>query len=117
MIDLLKPLLDQANLPRQTVAAGEVIIAGGEPTSILYCMEDGIARSPDGASYGPGDMPCLCEALALEHYVTPVDALEPCRLIVIRREALEHALAHGGRLVMPLSRSIAADITQRRMAG
>ena len=31
MIDLLKPLLDWTSLPRQTVDAGRMIIAGGEP--------------------------------------------------------------------------------------
>jgi len=35
---------------------------------------------------------------------------------VIHREMLERALHRGGRLVLPLSRSIAADITQRRKA-
>ena len=59
----------------------------------------------------------LCEVLALDHYVTRINAIDPCRLVVIHRETLESALERGGRLVLPLSRSIAADITQRRMAG
>jgi len=117
MIDLLKPLLDWNSLPRQTVDAERTIIAGGEPTSILFCLEDGAARGADGTSYGVGDMLGLCEVLALEHYATRIDAAAPCRLVVIHRETLERALRRGGRLVLPLSRSIAADITQRRMAG
>ena len=117
MIDLLKPLLDWTSLPRQTVGAGRMIIAGGEPTSILFCLEDGTADASDGTGYGVGDMLGLCEVLALDHYVTRINAIDPCRLVVIHREALESALERGGRLVLPLSRSIAADITQRRMAG
>ena len=117
MIDLLKPLLDWTSLPRQTVDAGRMIIAGGEPTSILFCLEDGTAISADGESYGVGDMLGLCEVLALDHYATRIDASAPCRLVAIHRETLEGALQRGGRLVLPLSRSIAADITQRRMAG
>ncbi|MGC6453825.1 MAG: cyclic nucleotide-binding domain-containing protein [Candidatus Puniceispirillaceae bacterium] len=117
MIDLLKPLLDWASLPRQTVNAGEMIVAGNEPTSILFCLEDGIASSADNTRYGPGDMLGLCEVLALDRYMTRIDAIGHCRLVVIRRETLEQALQRGGRLVLPLSRSIAADITQRRLAG
>lgn len=117
MIDLLKPLLDWTSLPRQTVDAGRMIIAGGEPTSILFCLEDGTARAGDGTGYDVGDMLGLCEALALEQYMTRIDAIDPCRLVVIHRDTLESALQRGGRLVLPLSRSIAADITQRRMAG
>jgi hypothetical protein len=36
---------------------------------------------------------------------------------MIRRATLETALRTGGKLVLPLSRSIAADVTQRRLAG
>jgi len=43
MIDLLKPLIDRDALPRQRVAPGDVIIAGGESTSILFCLEHGEA--------------------------------------------------------------------------
>ena len=117
MIDLLKPLLDWTSLPRQTVDAGRMIIAGGEPTSILFCLEDGTARAADGTSYAVGDMLGLCEVLALEQYMTRIDAIDSCHLVVIHRETLENALQRGGRLVLPLSRSIAADITQRRLAG
>jgi len=117
MIDLLTPLLDWTSLPRQTVAADGVIIAGNEPTSILFCLEDGLASGADGTRYGAGDMLGLCEVLALEHYMTRIEARERCQLVVIHRDMLEGALQRGGRLVLPLSRSIAADITQRRMAG
>lgn len=116
MIDLLKPLLDWASLPRQTADAKAVIIAGNEPTLMLFCLEDGIASGADGTHYGAGDLLGLCEVLALDHYATGIVAVEPCHLVVIHREMLERALHRGGRLVLPLSRSIAADITQRRMA-
>ena len=81
MIDLLKPLLDWNSLARQTVDADRAIIAGGEPTSILFCLEDGTAISADGESYGVGDMLGLCEVLALDHYATRIDASAPCRLV------------------------------------
>ena len=48
MIDLLKPLLHWTSLPRQTVDAEGVIIAGNEPTSMLFCLEDGFASGADG---------------------------------------------------------------------
>jgi CRP-like cAMP-binding protein len=117
MIDLLRPLLDWTSLPRQNIDADRMIIAGGEPTSILFCLEDGIANGTDGIRYAAGELLGLCEVLALERYMTRIDAMTPCQLVVIHRETLEHALQRGGRLVLPLSRSIAADITQRRLAG
>ena len=46
MIDLLKPLIDWDALPRHRAAPGDVIIAGGESTSILFCLEHGEATGP-----------------------------------------------------------------------
>jgi CRP-like cAMP-binding protein len=117
MIDLLKPLLHWTSLPRQTVDAEGVIIAGNEPTSMLFCLEDGFASGADGTGYGADDILGLCEVLALDNYTTRIVAVDRCHLVVIHRDILERALRHGGRLVLPLSRSIAADITQRRMVG
>ena len=117
MIDLLKPLIDWDRLPRQEVRPGEVIIAGGEPTSILFLLETGLAEGSDGHLFEDGELLALCEALALDHYTTRVVASAPCQLVVISKMMLEAALQRGGRLVLPLSRSIAADVTQRRLAG
>ena len=117
MIDLLKSLIDWQAQPRRTVEAGSAIIASGEPTGLIFCLEEGQARDGDGLGYEAGDLLLVCEALALETYRTPVEATEACRLVAIRQDVLEDGLKRGGKLVWPLSRSIASDITRRRLAG
>ena len=117
MIDLLKTLIDWEAQPRRAVETGTAIIASGEPTGLIFCLEAGEARDGDGLAYAAGDMLLVCEALALESYRTPVEATAPCQLVAIRQDVLEAGLKRGGRLVWPLSRSIASDITRRRLAG
>ncbi|MGB2159740.1 MAG: hypothetical protein ACPH8C_05460 [Candidatus Puniceispirillaceae bacterium] len=117
MIDLLKSLIDWDALPRQQVAPGEVIIAGGESTSILFCLERGKATGPLGTDHDAGDILSLCEGLVLDRYATRIDAVDACDLVVLEQTMLETALRNGGRLVLPLTRSIAADVTQRQLAG
>ena len=116
MIDLLKSLIDWEAQPRRSVEAGEAIIASGEPTSLIFCLEDGRACDGDGLAYEAGDMLLVCEALALETYQTSVDATDACHLVAIRQDVLEAGLKRGGKLVWPLSRSIASDLTRRRLA-
>ena len=58
----------------------------------------------------------LCEALALTHYKTPVIAESSCEVITLPQLLLQESLAEGSATVWPLSRSIAAEITQRRLA-
>jgi len=117
MIDLLKPLIDWDMLPRHRAAPGDMIISGEESTSTLFCLENGTATGPPEYDHAAGDILSLCEALALDNYATRIDAVTTCQLVMIRRATLETALKNGGRLVLPLSRSIAADVTQRRLAG
>ena len=116
MIELLKSMIDWDAQPRRTAAAGVPIIASGEPTALIFCLETGTATDGDGRAYGDGDLIGLCEALALDAYSTPVTAASTCQLVAVRQETLETALKHGGRLVWPLSRSIASDIARRRLA-
>ena len=117
MHDIPLPLIDQNNCAVRTVEAGRVIIAPGEPTSLLFRLQAGTAQSSDGSSHGAGDLLSLCEALALDTYESTVDAITACELQVIPLQHLEAAIRRGGRLAWPLSRSIAAEITQRRLAG
>lgn len=117
MIDLLTSLIDWDAQPRRSVESGTPIIASGEPTHLIFCLESGEAMDGDGLAYGPGDLLLVCEALALDTYRTTVDATTACRLVAIRQDVLEGALRRGGKLVWPLSRSIASDITRRRLAG
>jgi len=117
MHDILLPLIDRDSCASRMVEAGRVIIAPGEPTSLLFLLQSGEARSSDGSHLGAGDMPSLCEALALDHYQSTVDAVTACELRVIPLQRLEAAIRQGGRLAWPLSRSIAAEVTQRRLAG
>ena len=116
MIELLESMIDWETQPRRTVEVGAPIIASGEPTALIFCLETGTATDADGRAYGDGDLVSLCEALALESYSTSVTASSKCRLVAIRQETLEAALKRGGTLVWPLSRSIASDIARRRLA-
>jgi len=117
MHDIILPLIDPNGCASRTVEAGRVIIAPGEPTSLLFLLRAGEARSSDGSSFAAGDMLSLCEALALDRYQSAVDAVIACELQAIPRQDLEAAIKQGGRLAWPLSRSIAAEVTQRRLAG
>ncbi len=117
MIELLESMIDWETQPRRTVEVGAPIIASGEPTALIFCLETGTATDGEGRAYGDGDLIGFCEALALDRYNTPVTATSTCKLIAIRQETLETALNRGGKLVWPLSRSIASDITRRRLGG
>ena len=116
MLELLKSMIDWNAQPSLEAEAGASIIASGEPTALIFCLETGTATGGDGKAFGDGDLVSLCEALALESYSTPVTATSKCRLVAIRQETLEAALKRGGTLVWPLSRSIASDIARRRLA-
>ena len=116
MIDLLKSMMEWDAQPRRTVEAGAAIIASGEPTTLIFCLETGAARDGDGRTYGDGELLGVCEALAFDKYSTAVTATEDCRLVAVRQDILETALKRGGTLVWPLSRSIASDIARRRLA-
>ena len=116
MLELLKSMIDWNAQPSLEAEAGASIIASGEPTALIFCLETGTATDGDGRAYRDGNLVSLCEALALDSYSTPVNATSKCRLVAIRQETLEAALKRGGTLVWPLSRSIASDIARRRLA-
>ena len=116
MLELLKSMIDWNAQPSLEAEAGASIIASGEPTALIFCLETGTATGGDGRAFGDGELVSLCEALALDSYSTPVTATSKCRLVAIRQETLEAALKRGGTLVWPLSRSIASDIARRRLA-
>ena len=115
MIELLKSIIEWEAQPRRTVEASAPIIASGEPTALIFCLETGTASDNNGKRYGDGDLIGLCEALAFDIYCTPVTAASTCRLVAVKQETLEAALKRGGKLVWPLSRSIASDIARRRL--
>ena len=115
MLELLKSMIDLNAQPCLKADAGASIIASGEPTTLIFCLETGTATDGEGRAYSDGDLIGFCEALALDSYNTPVTATSICKLIVIRQETLETALKRGGKLVWPLSRSIASDIKRRRL--
>ena len=52
MHDIPLPLIDPNNCAVRTVEAGRVIIAPGEPTSLLFRLQAGTAQSSDGSSHG-----------------------------------------------------------------
>ena len=116
MLELLKSMIDWNAQPSLKAEAGASIIASGEPTALIFCLEKGTATDGEGRAYGDGDLIGFCEALALDRYNTPVIATSTCKLIAIRQETLETALKRGGTIVWPLSRSIASDIARRQLA-
>ena len=116
MLELLKSMIDWNAQPSLEAKAGASIIASGEPTALIFCLETGTATDGEGRAYGDGDLISLCEALALDSYSTPVTATSKCRLVAVRQETLQAALERGSTLVWPLSRSIASDIARRRLA-
>ena len=116
MRDILAMLIDWERHPRRIVAAGAPVIMAGDPTDLLHLLDKGQARAADGILCPDGNLMLLCEALALTHYRTPVIAESPCEVITLPQLLLQKSLADGSAMVWPLSRSIAAEITQRRLA-
>lgn len=116
MNETLTMLIDWNNQPRRIVASGGHVISAGDPTDLLYLLESGQARARDGMRCQTGDLVMVCEALSLAHYTTPVLAETECQIIILPQQMLEESLASGGAMVWPLSRSIAAEVTQRRLA-
>jgi CRP-like cAMP-binding protein len=113
----LSTLISWHDQPRRIVASGDTVISAGEPTDILYLLERGNARTGEGVGCVTGDLILLCEALALTHYATIVQAETDCEIILLPQDLLKQSLNTGGAMVWPLSRSIAADVTQRRLQG
>ncbi len=48
MIELLKSMIDWDAQPRRTAEEGAPIIASGEPTALIFCLETGAATDSDG---------------------------------------------------------------------
>ncbi|MDB3892135.1 cyclic nucleotide-binding domain-containing protein [Alphaproteobacteria bacterium] len=114
--DLL-PFIDWEGYPRRIIAAGEPIIAAGEPADQLYVLETGHAKVIDPAiTYKDGSLLSLLELLSLDEYRHSVIAVGECRVITIRRDRLKALWDQDNDLAWPLSCSIAADITQTRCA-
>ena len=116
MRDTLAMLIDWESHPRRIVAVGTPVIMAGDPTDLLHLLDKGRARAADGIMCPDGHLMLVCEALALTHYRTPVFAESPCEVISLPQQLLQKSLAEGSAMVWPLSRSIAAEITQRRLA-
>ena len=113
----LSTLISWHDQPRRIVATGDTVISAGEPTDILYLLERGNARTGEGVGCVTGDLILLCEALALTNYTTIVHAETDCEIILLPQDLLKQSLNTGGTMVWPLSRSIAADVIQRRLQG
>ncbi|MBU75066.1 MAG: hypothetical protein CMM73_05110 [Rhodospirillaceae bacterium] len=116
MRDKLATLIDWESHPRRIVASGSSIIIAGDPTDLLHLLDKGQAKAADGVMCLVGDLMLVCEALALTHYRTPVIAESACEVITLPQRLLQKSLADGSAIVWPLSRSIAAELTQRRLA-
>jgi len=127
--DLL-PFIDWTTHPRRVFAPGARIIMAGDPTEMLFLLEDGVAEAPHAAlnprapadgcgnsgtiRYEAGSLLSLLEMLALEHYRHDVLARQECRVISISRSLVKAMWDRDSRLAWPLSCSIAAALTQNR---
>ncbi len=130
--DLL-PFIDWNNHARQIIAPQDQIITAGDPTDMLFLLDQGVALAPNdslrnqpppiniakiacdnGNTYRAGALLSLLEMLSLDAYRHDVTALEECRVIGINRTEIKTMWNRGSKLGWPLSCSIAATITQRR---
>jgi CRP-like cAMP-binding protein len=127
--DLL-PFIDWSHHPRQIIAPEDRIITAGDPTDMLFLLEEGEALAPNAAlrgqhhpadaagagdiAYAAGALLSLLEMLSLDAYRHDVLAREECRVIGINRQEIRAMWDRDNRLAWPLSCSIAATITQRR---
>ena len=127
--DLL-PFIDWSYHPRQIIAPEARIITTGDPTDMLFLLEEGEALAPNAArrgqhhpadaagaddvAYAAGALLSLLEMLSLDAYRHDVLAREECRVIGINRQEIKAMWDRDNRLAWPLSCSIAATITQRR---
>ena len=130
--DLL-PFIDWSHHPRQIITPREHIITAGDPTDMLFLLEDGVALAPDAAlrghqhragpvkgasggdiTYPAGALLSLLEMLSLDAYRHDVLAHEECHVIGINRHEIKAMWDRDNRMAWPLSCSIAATITQRR---
>ena len=127
--DLL-PFIDWSHHPRQIIAPEDLIITAGDPTDMLFLLEEGEALAPNAAprgqhhpadaasagdiAYAAGALLSLLEMLSLDAYRHDVLAREECRVIGINRHEIKAMWDRDNRLAWPLSCSIAATITQRR---
>ncbi len=131
--DLL-PFIDWSHHPRQIIAPQDRIINSGDPTDNLFLLEDGVALAPkaslsnqqqpkniakrglaDDIIYKAGTLLSLLEMLSLEAYRHDVFAYAECRVIGINRHEIKAMWDRDSQLAWPLSCSIAATITQRRL--
>ncbi len=126
----LLPFIDWSHHPRQIIAPEDRIITAGDPTDMLFLLEEGEALAPNAArcgqhhpadaagagniAYAAGALLSLLEMLSLDAYRHDVLAREECRVIGINRQEIKAMWDHDNRLAWPLSCSIAATITQRR---
>ena len=113
----LKSLLDWQTHPRRIVEPETAIIAAGDPADTLFYLETGTARAGDGTCFSAEDFILLCETLATDVHELAVVATAPCQLVCLPLSRLESTLSTQSHLAWPLSRSIAADMMQRRLAG
>ena len=127
--DLL-PFIDWSHHPRQIIAPEDRIIIAGDPTDMLFLLEEGEALAPNAAlrgqhhpadaagagdvAYTAGALLSMLEMLSLDAYRHDVLAREECRVIGINRQEIKAMWDRDNRLAWPLSCSIAATITQRR---
>lgn len=132
----LLPFIDWNFHPRQIIGPEEHIITAGDPTDMLFLLEDGVAlaqnpsplrcnqNSTDSKQavrggdvfYNAGSLLSLLEMLSLDTYRHDVLTRKECRVIGINRHEIKEMWDRDNRLAWPLSCSIAATITQRRQS-
>ncbi len=113
----LLSLIDWQTHPKWVVDAGDTIIEAGDAAETLFYLQQGVARTSDALIFPQGDIIMLAETLALEAHNQTVHACQPCHLVMIPLTQLKISLSAKNQVAWPMSRSIAADMIQRRVAG
>ena len=132
----LLPFIDWNHHPRQIIGPEERIISAGDPTDMLFLLEDGVALAQNASTlrayqnstdskqavsggdviYNAGALLSLLEMLSLDTYRYDVLTRKECRVIGINRHEIKAMWDRDNQLAWPLSCSIAATITQRRQS-
>ena len=103
MIDLLKTLIDWEAQPRRAVETGTAIIASGEPTGLIFCLE---ARCEESVEHLRDLVPVLiltiellerCERVESERHGREIEgAVRPLDIRLARDRRRSRRRAHDG---------------------
>jgi len=105
---------DWDNHPRRIITARDVIIKPDDPTdTAFYLLSGELKSSADADRIMPGATLSLIEFLACDSYMGTVTAVKKSVIIMLRRDEFRSLWQRHGKVLWPISCSLAADITKR----